>query len=166
MAYSDGPSGIGGWLAIFLVLRALGPILATGAAFVFDYADPTVAATFGSRWPAVQIAMWSNIAMNAAIDGFYIWRFLARRNWRTVQIGIGLLWFMSFVTIVVAPLSVHIAAGLSFATFTKTLALSSILAAFASSTFWTVYLLRSKRVANTYLRYGPADADELSLVFE
>jgi hypothetical protein len=166
MAYSDGPRGIGGWLAFFLFFRAIGPLLAVGSILFYVYGNQQVIAFYADRWVAVQIGQWCLVALFTIIDWFLVWRFVTRRNWRTVQIGIGLLIALAVTSLVLAPLIVVFTGGLPLSRFGAALSPVSILQSIVFTTVWIAYLMRSKRVANTYLRYGPVDADDLSQVFE
>jgi hypothetical protein len=167
MAYSDGPRGIGGWLGLFVLWRAIGPLFAAAVAFLLFYTSPRFSADAGARWIYFQAALWGIVALIAAIDWYCLWAFVARRNRQTVRIGIALLWILALVETIITPLAAAIAAGAPPLDILAWALTPAWIAPFLiPACGWTAYLLRSKRVANTYLRYGPVDADELSTVFK
>lgn len=164
MAFRDGPTGIGGWLAFYLLTLGIISPLVTGINLYANlYADPAVGQFYGERWPAIQATTFAiNFLLYAAV--FYIvWRFFFRRNWKTVRLAIGVMW----IAVVPAPLLevaiVWILGGVDLATLMPAVA-SDLVKPIIYTTVWTAYLLRSTRVANTYPRQAPDE--ELATVFE
>jgi hypothetical protein len=168
MAYGEEPRVIGGWLVLFLVTRGSGIAIAAAQLYFACVGISYAAASGLADFPLHALA-WPFVMpiFTAICDGYLIWRFLRRRNWRTVLIGIALLWAMAAATPVLAALALAIRVAdpyyvLSDIGFRPLHLLWFI----ASALIWTAYLLRSKRVANTYLRRGPVDAEDLPAVFE
>ncbi len=165
MGHSDGPRGIGGWLAFYLVTWGVLVPLASGAGLYANlYADPAVGAFYGARWPVVQ-AINLAIGFLALAAIFYsVWRFFFRRNWQTVRIAIAVMW----MALVPAPLlevaAVSTLGGLDLDALMSA-KIGSLIKPVIHITIWTAYLLRSVRVANTYPRED-ADEAELAEVFE
>lgn len=164
MAYSDGPRGIGGWLGFFLItLGVIGPVRILITAYGL-FADPQIAAAYGDRWTVLAIAEAVLIALNLAALAFLVWRFFARRTWKTVRICIAALWLLPIVVTVLDTLVVTLIGGVSAGPLIAQM-MPDMFRALVYATIWTAYLLRSVRVANTYPRED-ADEAELTEVFE
>jgi hypothetical protein len=159
MADTQEVRGIGGWLAVFLAFRGVAIVLpfvqlyALYAAFLPSQRNNPDLSRYliQSAIPAV---------IFAACNGFIVWRFLRRRSWRTVQIGIALIWAMTVI-----PWLISLARGIipGRGPFGPGFIL---LLQIAGPVIWTAYLLRSKRVANTYDRHGRDEAPKLASIFE
>ncbi|MDF7777741.1 DUF2569 family protein [Sphingomonas sp. AOB5] len=165
MSYTDGPRGVGGWLAFFLVTLGLfGPALEI-LNTVVQLTNPDIARAYGTRWPSVRIAALVLSGTSILISWFVVGRFLLVRNWRTVRMGIAGLWLQCLINVLVAPLAIAILGGISVQTLFAAMA-PSLIRPIAYGTIWTAYLLRSKRVANTYLYPDSRDEAELARVFD
>ncbi len=162
MAYTDGPSGIGGWMWLFLFGFALvSPLTLAVGTYTNLYADGAVAELLGSRWVIYQVAEWGIVALGLAVIGFTVWRLFNVRTPQTVRLtiiaipvvalGLALLDILS--TVVIGGVD----AGLLFSELGIQLLRGAIYCA-----IWCSYFNVSKRVANTYLH--PVD-DETSEVF-
>jgi hypothetical protein len=161
--YTEGPTGVGGWLGFFVV--ALG-LLSPGAGLVQMlglYSDPAIASGFGTSWPLVQVVEWSLFALSVAGAWYLVWRLLNVQTRRTVHVVIAGIWLISVGGTLVEFGFVALGTGVAIGD----------LAAFGGSELvrpiifcivWTAYLLVSKRVANTY-QDDPA-VDSLADVFK
>lgn len=159
MAYTDGPRGIGGWLAFFLVtLSIFGPLLEI-ASIVAQLSNPDIARAYGARWPGVRTSALALSATGIVICWFLAGRFLLIRNWRTVRIGVGGLWLLCALNVLVAPLLVSYFGGIPFRALVNQL-LPALVRPVLYAMIWTAYLLRSRRVRNTY---ADPDANEAEL---
>lgn len=142
------PQGVGGWLA-FLI-------------FSMGILSPLVSLYFFFRnTPAWHWGVVMSFGVEMAACAFFIiaaWRLYRRHVWRSVQFAIIALWVGSFaltvfifaVTLAVAGWepAVGLAAGGKARLFKQ----------FAYPVVWTLYLLRSVRVRNTYRREGGGEA--------
>jgi hypothetical protein len=159
MAYTDGPRGVGGWLAFFLLtLAVFGPLLEI-AGIVAQLTNPDIARAYGTRWPAVRTSAVALSAAGILIGWFIVGRFLLVRNWRTVRIGVAGLWLLCALSILVAPLLVSLFGNIPFQALVSQM-IPALVRPILYSAIWTAYLLRSRRVANTY---GDPDADQAEL---
>jgi len=163
MAFRDGPAGIGGWLAFFLItLGVFTPIRLAMTAFGF-FTDPQFAAAFGDRWPALVTAELTLMGLSVLGIAYMLWRFFTRRTWRTVQIAVAGIWGISVGAMVLDTLIVALIGGIALAPLVAE-AVPDYLKSLIYAVIWTAYLLRSVRVANTYPREDAPE--ELTEVFE
>ena len=157
--YIEGPVGVGGWLGFFVV--ALG-LLSPGAGLIQMlglYSDPSIAAAFGTSWPAIQIAEWTLFALAVAGCWYLVWRLLNVQTRSTVKVVIAGIWLISVGGLAADVLVVSLGSGLPLNALLGVEAVRPIV----FCAIWTTYFLVSKRVANTY-RDEPEEA-ELSEVF-
>ncbi|MFL9839887.1 DUF2569 family protein [Sphingomonas sp. ST-64] len=165
MAYRDGPSGIGGWLAFYIFTLAVsGPLVTIVVTYSNLFADPSVAAAYGDRWPLLSSAEIALTAVGVLSYYFIVWRLVARRNWHSVRLAIGAMWGLAIGFPLVDLLLVTTVGGLAVDS-PFGLILPEMIRPFLYSALWTAYLLRSTRVANTYPRESDLDTD-LAQVFE
>lgn len=163
MAYTDaeGGGGVGGWLAfLVLVLAVFRPLAVLIATYANLYGDPNVALAYGAAWPAIQLFEW---LLNAAMIGtcwYLAWRLNRRQVWRTVQITIAGLWLVALGYQLIDLAGVAMISGapldLLIGYVARPLVQSVIFCA-----IWTAYLLKSRRVANTYPRHGETEIAEV-----
>ena len=164
MAYRDGPSGIGGWLAFFLVtVGVFAPLRILGTAYGL-FSDPRIAQAYGDRWPLLATVEIILIVVNLAALAFLLWRFFTRRTWQSVRIGIAGIWLIPVVVTVLETLAVTLIGGISAGPLIAQM-MPDMAQALVYSTVWTAYLLRSVRVANTYPREDETSAG-IAEVFE
>jgi hypothetical protein len=164
MAYGDGPRGIGGWLAFFLItLGVFAPLrIAITAYDVFS--DPQIAAAYGDRWTMLISVEAVLVALNLGALAYLVWRFFVHRAWQTVRICIAGLWLIPIVITVLETLAITLIGGVPAGPLITQM-MPDMAKVLVYSTIWSAYLLRSVRVANTYPRED-ADEAELAEVFE
>jgi hypothetical protein len=161
MAYGDGDRGVGGWLAFFLV--TLG-IFTPGASIILtliSLRDPEVASASAIYPSLVPASIAMTVALTAAC-WFACWRFLKVFNRQTVRIGIATLVFVGAMAVVIEPLVISAVMGLDFGTVVALNGAEGFRPV-VYCTVWTLYLLLSKRVQNTYS--GTGSEEEMSEVF-
>ena len=144
--------GVGGWLAFFVIILAVLTPLRVLATLGMDlYSDPSVAAFYADNWGAIQAFEWAMALVTIGCSWFLAWRLMKVETWQTVRLVIGGIWLLSVGATIVELLGVSLigglpidqmAAGLGFEMFRPII----------FSALWTGYFLRSRRVANTYLR--------------
>jgi hypothetical protein len=154
MAYGDPDgAGVGGWLAfLVLVLAVFRPLAVLIALYANLYADPNVAAAYGPVWPAIQLFEW--LINGAMIAGcwYLAWRLSRRQVWRTVPITIIGIWLVSPAYLLIDLVGISMISGASLTALSGYVA-RPLVQSVVFSILWTAYLLRSKRVANTYPRH-------------
>lgn len=142
--------GVGGWLAFFLVaFGILSPLTALFSIVTMLYGAQGGAAVFGDAWMPLQIFEWAVIAVSFGGIWFAVWRMLQVHNWQSVRITIATIWLVGPAMVLVEAAGVAWLFGLSFGeTFAG--AGPDVVRPFIFATIWTIYLLKSERVANTY----------------
>jgi hypothetical protein len=150
MSYDDRDlRGVGGWLAFLVIILAVLTPLRILVSTLQLYNDPTIAAAFGSRWALIQ-AIEIGLSVATVLFSWYLaWRLNAVEVWRTVQIVIAGLWILSLGTLAVEVLAVSLLGGLPLGAMLEAMTVE-IVRGFVFSGIWTAYLLKSRRVANTY----------------
>jgi hypothetical protein len=155
--------GVGGWLATFIVILAvISPIRLLVSTWIDLYGDPGTAAAFEGDWPAIQACEWTIAAVAVAISWFLAWRLIRVHAWSSVRLTIAGIWTLAFGIQLADLIGVSLIGGFPLGDMMQAV-VPSLLQPVVFSTVWTTYLLRSRRVANTYPRYGAAD--ELAGVF-
>ena len=161
MSYSDDQlRGGGGWLALLVIILAVFTPLRVAIDMFAIYSDPTIAAAFGSAWPAAQAFELTLAAVNVAGALYMAWRLNSVHEPKTVRIVIAGLWLLAVGLAVVEILAVSVLSGVSFGVILAGTG-ADLVRGVVFATIWTAYLLRSRRVANTYA----APDEEVSEVF-
>lgn len=155
--------GVGGWLAFFLVtLGVINPLVFTVTGYQ-ALSDPQLPAAYGDAWPALRNAEIALSAFIIAICWFASWRFLKVFNWTTVWIGVATLWTLAPVTVFGEILLVSRIAGIEYGELLAASTGPEMVRPFGYATVWTLYLLLSKRVRNTY---GAGQGETVDEVFD
>lgn len=155
--------GVGGWLGFFVVVIAiLSPLRLLISAYINLYADPQVALAYGPLWPRIQAAEWAIIGAALLVHAFIAWRLLKVHRWSSVRITIVLIWLLATGVTWIELVAVSMIAQLPLAALAEGIVVE-LARPFIFCLVWTAYLLRSKRVANTYPRH--AEAEEVAEVF-
>jgi hypothetical protein len=159
MAYGGGDElrGIAGWLAFFVVVTAvLTPIGAVLMTAFLLYGDPSVAAGYGPKWPAVQLFEWLLTALTVAAAWLIVYRLVRVRTWSSVRITIACIWLTGLGAMLIDIAGIRLIADVPFALLFEGVG-PDIVQVVVVDMIWTAYFLRSRRVANTY---GRDDAGE------
>jgi hypothetical protein len=162
MAYSDPEGGgVGGWLAFFVLVMAvfspLAMLIGTAGSL---YGDAGLEQAFPDLWTTIQAFEWSLAAITIAGCWYVAWRLNKVYVWKTVRITIAGIWLLSVGSLVVEILGISMITGVPVASMTAAVG-AEIVRPFIFSTIWTAYFLRSKRVANTYLRHDEAEVAQV-----
>lgn len=142
--------GVEGWLFFLAIsLVALGPLV-TVAQTTLEFSNlerlyPDTGGT--TRWNAAFIAGWVATVAYCAISIFAGWCLFRRHVPSTVWIVIACIWLMGPALAVIGLL---VAQDVSGSGATGANAGASLGRPLVYSTIWTIYLLRSKRVRNTF----------------
>jgi hypothetical protein len=163
MAYRDEEiSGMRGWLLFFfLTLAVIQPLLLIYRLLVSVGAASDVVISAG--WSAYIVAIrFLFIAILLAS-----WLLAARlwfvRNWATVRIVIGVIWVLNLGAALFDGVAMITLLGVDTGSALEVSA-GGLARGMVYCIVWTAYLLRSRRVANTYDRYP--DEDRLAAVFD
>lgn len=159
---SYGWSGIGGWLLFFLLALGLFSPLTTLATVISTVADPAVAAAYGDHWASVRLAEWLLVAFFIGGAWFLVWRLIYVRTWQTVRLVIAGIWILQVGGLFAELVFISWIAGIEFGALVGEMGAEAV-RPFVFCTVWTLYFLKSERVANTYPRHGAED--ELAEVF-
>lgn len=154
----DGPRGVGGWLAFLIVVLTILSPLANIGMLAKEYSDmekENPLLLFAAPYVQYKWFSWGVVLVAAAISiaaGCLLWKKL---EWKSVRFAIGALW-------VIGPLSIILVGVYFFMIFGTEMMNEFLKDAFgtlAKSVFWaavwTAYLLKSRRVRNTYVRETP-----------
>lgn len=143
--------GVGGWLAFLAIsLSVLGPLVsiaATGSEIArMESQFPQQVGS--SEWTMAVGVAWAITLAYCAISIFAGYRLFKHHVPSTVPIVIGCIWVAGPVLGIIAVL---------FAGSDQT-ASAEVIKSIISCSIWTAYLLRSRRVKNTYISRQPDDA--------
>ena len=152
----DEPKGVAGWLAVFVtILGLISPIrimmsllLEFGLPWQFDW-DPTL--TFG----------WTINVLAIGFSIYLAYQLYVQTSWRIVRFVILGLWVLG----IGVPLAVWVFAFISTPDQMEGLLGDFLTDMFRGTIFsgvWTLYLLNSKRVRNTYAK---SDGDIIAETF-
>ena len=145
------PVGVRGWLLFFVLALALFSPLMALAGMVTVLTDPEVAFSFGEAWPAVLTMEWALFAASVAGLWFLAWRLVYVRNPATVRIVVAGIWIVAVGGLFAEFALIAAIAGIPIGLMIPE-AGTEIVRPFVFCTIWTLYLLRSRRVDNTYRR--------------
>lgn len=159
---TDGPSGIGGWLALLILLMMLiGPLLGAGRLFAEIGLTEQKHSEFlaflrnldDDSWNSYKMAVGWTFAGVAALSIFGGWRLLRLLDWTTVRETIMILWITGpIATFVLAWVIPKVVFGsVLFESVVDEVAVPVFTSGIAVA-IWTAYLLNSRRVRNTYQR--------------
>ncbi|MCB2066536.1 MAG: DUF2569 family protein [Erythrobacter sp.] len=146
------PSGVGGWLALLVAgLLVLGPLLSLGmTSGELGQAEYTNPQLVGSPvWEQVKFITWIAWFTQAVLSVYAGYRLTRDFTPSAVRYAVAILWFnniginiLSFGALALIPsLDATAAVGEM---------VGSLIAGVVPAGIWTAYLLRSKRVRNTY----------------
>lgn len=152
---ADGPKGVGGWLALLIiVLTVLSPVanIVMVAKEFYDIEMENPLVLHISSYVHYKWFCWGAVLIASAISiaaGYLLWK---KHEWKSVRLAIGALWIIGPFSVALVGLYFYV----SFGSAMMSEFLKDVLGTFAKSVFWvvvwTAYLLRSKRVKNTFVR--------------
>ncbi|UKK85434.1 DUF2569 domain-containing protein [Sphingopyxis sp. BSN-002] len=153
--------GVGGWLGFFVfILGIVSPARMLFQASA-NIAEVDAAAHLLGPGTGTYVAIsWALIIVSVAGSVFMAYRLLAVHRWSSVVIGVIGLWCLAILPTLV-DLAVSAIMFPKFAGAAVPEALLSIGKSCISATVWTLYLAKSKRVANTYAK----DISETQRIF-
>lgn len=150
MAYDERALvGIGGWLTFFIFTLCLNIAkLMSDALKAWGLLD-VFSAKFGisgTAYVAINIVF---ILLAAASFGYAVWRLNSRQNASTPSIVIAILWIVALPLPVIDSLLGTILLDISAQDAGELLG-ENVVRPLIYATIWSAYLMRSRRVANTY----------------
>lgn len=146
------PKGVRGWLLfVIIIMMGLGPYLsfrqANYTVFEAELNNPQLSEN--TNWIKYKKACFTNLYICSTILFFGGLVLLFKRNWGAVTCAIIIIWLAnpiaSFVPTLFLP---HYILGPSSVKYP--LILGTFLGSSINASVWTIYLLKSKRVRNTY----------------
>ena len=148
------PSGIGGWLLVFLLSLGIATPLSGAARVYFVSVGLRLFPNGASRDSSLILSFESGIAVLHAIACWcVVWRLSCVRRWSSVLLARTALWVLPLIRVIAARSFSVIALG-SAPSYLFRAAVSELIGPAVSATLWTAYLLRSRRVRATYPRPG------------
>lgn len=161
----DEPRGVGGWLAFLVIsLIALGPLRSVVATFADISSTESVAPALAAApaWGTAKLLYWLMTALRVGMMIFTGVRLNTELRPATVKLAIGMLWAVGPLMTIVTALVVYLPMGANALTDGGVWLGAGQGAVYALA--WTLYLLLSRRVRNTYEEEEPAAP--LAQVFE
>jgi hypothetical protein len=148
----EDPSGVGGWLALLIFgFTILGPLMAIGE--IDRYVEEAEIAlprlTAQAMWLRYTAIVWKILYSMAFLSFMTGCILLFSRTWRAVILAIATLWLVGPVSNLAYQVAAVVSVG-SFSAVPAPALAGALLRSTAVATLWTAYLLRSKRVKNTY----------------
>lgn len=146
-------SGIGGWLAFLIAsLMVISPLLGFGNLYG-TFSDvktmqPILAAS--PEWLRYKAGTWFIFALFAAISyaaGYRLWKI---RTPESVRFAVAAIWLVGPVAQICHAGWSAVALGQGIAANGLASTVGEVAGSCIIATFWTLYLLRSTRVHNTY----------------
>jgi hypothetical protein len=150
--------GVGGWLSLLIVgLCVLGPLLGFGrtSADIGAAERITPALLNMGEWKSYKQYTWWVLSFSALLSFSAGFRLLKIHNPESVRFAIIALWSINFITIAGQAIIVLITFGVEVLETTGFEFFTSAFSAIIGATLWTLYLLRSRRVKNTYYKNQP-----------
>ena len=145
-------AGVGGWLALLVFFMAvITPAVAIVNAAGALYGGLDGGLAYDAEGQQFQILEWTIAATIVVICWFIAWRLLQVKRWQTVRFTIAGLWVIAIGSTVAELMGISAISGTPLDDLID-LARWEPVRPLAFAALWTVYLLRSRRVANTYGR--------------
>jgi hypothetical protein len=148
----EGGAGVGGWLAFFVLVMAVftpAAVIVGAWGELYRGLDGGIADTV--EGPTFEVFKWALVALVIAGCWYIAWRLHRVRAWRSVRIAIAGLWIIAIGSTAADLIGISLIAGVPISWLLEG-AMAEIVRPLAFAGLWTFYLLRSKRVADTYPR--------------
>ena len=152
--FPDAPKGVGGWLTfLIIILSVLNPLVNIGflAAELRNVELQNPALLQIPVFVHYKWFSWAVVLACAVIGitaGYTLWK---KHVWKSVRKAIVSIWIMGPLSVVLVALYVYMNFGSLVSQFASEIG-GSLLKSIIWATIWTFYLLRSKRVRNTYVQ--------------
>lgn len=150
MAYDSRTlTGVGGWLAFFIIILAVFSPLRAILATATLHGDPSISTAFGDAWGPMITIEWLITAAQIGAFWFVAWRLNSVHEWQSVRVAIAGIWVVPLVGYVLELAAASFIGGFALGDILPG-ALPDLGRSIIFGGIWTAYLLRSERVANTY----------------
>lgn len=161
MSYETRPlAGVRGWLAFFVVTLILSALTGLIQPLIVK-GTTTPELTMRPGWTGYLGVLWLLTLVRTGGYTYLAWLLNARQVASTPRTVIAGLWLLALVPSLLDVLAVALLLELAFMPVLLA-SLAGMIRPVVYSTLWTAYLLRSRRVANTYAD----DTGTLAAVFE
>ena len=162
LAGQNDPRGVEGWLAVFLILLALvAPAMWLYRLVTGLNNSPNIAFALGDRWLLLQALEWGLTIACVLGCWFIAYRLFYVRVRRSVVIAIAGIWMINLGGFVGEAMILLGMTGTPLQDFLDNGGTTQFFRPMVFNLIWTAYLLKSRRVQNTY----PA-GEERAGVFE
>lgn len=146
-------AGVRGWLLLVAVMLVLGPVIGAiriGADFLgAESRYPVLQAL--PMWEDFKAAMWCAEAVIAALSLWAGWGLMRGAHWAVVRRAVLVVWVTGPVGTLVMGYAIPLLT-LGESSARQPLFIGSLFASLLGAGVWTAYLLKSRRVRNTYPR--------------
>ncbi len=144
--------GVGGWLLFFWIsLVFISPLYSVvslhGDFISLEMNMPVLEAI--PLWEHIKVCYWINLICCILLIWIAGYRLVKRLEWKSVRLTILVLWLTGPVSVIVTALYFYLIFPPSFDMLINDIFIDFI-RSFYYPLIWTLYLLRSKRVRNTY----------------
>ena len=142
--------GVGGWLALFVVVLVAGALLFLASIhFMLNHAqEANPAIVSHPKWAMFKVGMWTVALAFAALNFFAVYKLQSEYKLSSVRIAIWVLWLTGLgapLLIMLLSLWLGFEVDQAVAGFVE-----GVLQTLIGTVLWTLYLLKSTRVRNTY----------------
>jgi hypothetical protein len=155
MSEGDGSlRGVGGWLALLVAILAVLSPLGIAASVLGLFTNDSLPGLYGADWPLYRNAQLALAALHVAGSWYLAWRLISVRTPQTVRVVILGLWLLGPGLLLVETVLTVLVGRVQTGSL-----LASAGADILFALVWTLYLRKSRRVANTYAPVGQAEPD-------
>ena len=142
--------GVGGWLAFFAFSLGLAsPVAGLISVATTLYGDSMIRSAYGEVFGQLEIFEWLVLGVSVAACWYVVWRLFNRRNRATVWIAIATIWLVAPGGLLGEAYGVSLISGVPMAELMGNVD-AEFVRPFIFAGVWTLYLLMSERVKNTY----------------
>jgi len=151
LADQNDPRGVQGWLAVFLILLGL----AAPAIWLYRLVrgmnnSPNTALALGDRWPLLQALEWGLTIACVLGCWFIVYRLFYVRIRRSVVIAIAGIWVVNLGGFLCEAMILLGMTGTPLQGFLDNGGTGQFFRPIVFNLVWAAYLLKSRRVQNTY----------------
>ena len=159
--------GVGGWLALFIfITMVVSFVLGSGSLYgeLANATDKYPDLKFDKNFQAMSRAYWYAFWFFYAIRFIYGYRLWKIHTWSSVSFAIKAMWFCA-IAMPITDIAIASAFSPNLPSGVVAEWLGSTIGSALVTAFWTAYLLRSRRVRNTYPKtFVPGDQIEVAAV--
>ncbi|MCG9078910.1 DUF2569 family protein [Laribacter hongkongensis] len=153
MAQNNELKGVGGWLAFLVISFMLRPLFAVSTLHL-NLSDATKKypeLLLSKKWELYSNITWGHTWIYALLSIYTGYLLLKVHKWSSVKIAISMLWILLITPQIIDTLVAAFIFG-NVDDSSLQLLIQQTISTSIGATLWTAYLIRSKRVRNTYVR--------------